>query len=157
MVRRSDLKQQSQYESAGGSVIGTDPNYPAVRTLPLADGRFLDAGDLQNRSRVVVLGQKSAALLFPGGRRWASRILLNGTRFQVVGVAEKTGRGNDDGTNQQIYIPLTTMLEMFPIKGENLPQNALSSIQYQPRVHGENESARPRQGHHRQPSRLQPG
>ncbi len=40
MVRRSDLKQQSQYESAGGSVVGTEPNYPAVslaygrRTLP---------------------------------------------------------------------------------------------------------------------------
>ena len=60
----------------------------------------------------------------------------------MVGVAAKTGHGNDDGTNQQIYIPLTTMLEMFPIKGENLPQNALSSIQYQPLVRGESESAK---------------
>jgi putative ABC transport system permease protein len=142
MVRRSDLKQQSQYESAGGSVIGTDPNYPQVRTLPLAAGRFLDSGDLQNRSRVVVLGQKSGALLFPGRPALGESVLLNGTSFRVVGVAAKTGRGNDDGTNQQIYIPLTTMLEMFPIKGENLPQNALSSIQYQPLVRGESESAK---------------
>jgi putative ABC transport system permease protein len=142
MVRRSDLKQQSQYESAGGSVIGTEPNYPVVRTLTLAAGRFLDAGDLQNRSRVVVLGQKSAALLFPGRPAVGEPVLLNGTSFQVVGVAAKTGHGNDDGTNQQIYIPLTTMLEMFPIKGENLPQNALSTIQYQPLVRGESESAK---------------
>jgi putative ABC transport system permease protein len=142
MVRRSDLKQQSQYESAGGSVIGTDPNYPAVRTLPLAVGRFLDDGDLRDRSRVVVLGQKSASLLFPGRPALGESILLNGTSFRVVGVAEKTGHGNDDGTNQQIYIPLSTMLEMFPIKGDNLPQNALSSIQYQPRVRGESESAK---------------
>src|SRR5271168_396019 len=142
MVRRSDLKQQSQYESAGGSVVGTEPNYPTVRTLPMAAGRFLDDGDLQNRSRVLVLGQKSAVLLFPGRPALGESVLLNGTSFQVIGVAEKTGRGNDDGTNQQIYIPLTTMLEMFPIKGENLPQNALSSIQYQPRVRGESESAK---------------
>jgi len=33
------------------------------------------------------------------------------------------------------------MMEMFPIKGENLPQDALSGIQYQPRVHGDNELA----------------
>src|SRR5580698_960769 len=91
MVRRSDLKQQSQYESAGGSVIGTDPNYPVVRTLPLAAGRFLDDGDLRNRSRVVVLGQKSAALLFPGRPALGESVLLNGTSFRVVGVAEKTG------------------------------------------------------------------
>ena len=71
MVRRSDLKQQSQYESAGGSVIGTEPNYPAVRTLPMAAGRFLDDGDLQNRSRVLVLGseERSAALSGPAGSR----------------------------------------------------------------------------------------
>ncbi len=41
IVRRNDLKQQSQYQSAGGEVIGTEPNYPIVRTLPLAAGRFL--------------------------------------------------------------------------------------------------------------------
>jgi putative ABC transport system permease protein len=142
IVRRSDLKQQSQYESAGGSVIGTDPNYPTVRFLPMGQGRFLDDGDLQNRSRVMVLGQKSAALLFPGRPALGESVLLNGTSFQVVGVAEKTGRGNDDGTNQQIYVPLTTMLEMFPIKGDNIPLDALTSIQYQPRMRGENESAK---------------
>jgi putative ABC transport system permease protein len=142
ILRRSDIKEQSQYQSAGGSVFGTDPNYPIVRFLPLNAGRFLNDGDLRDRRRVVVLGQKSAALLFPGRPALGESILLNGTSFEVIGVAEKTGRGNDDGTNQHIYIPLTTMLEMFPIKGENIPQDALTSIQYQPRIRGENESAK---------------
>ncbi|AXC14997.1 Cell division protein FtsX [Acidisarcina polymorpha] len=142
LIRRSDIKQQSQYQSAGGSVMGTEPNYPAVRFLPMSVGRFLTDGDLRDRRRVVVLGQKSAELLFPGRPAVGETVLLNGTGFQVVGVAAKTGHGNDDGWNQQIYIPVTTMLEMFPIKGENIPQDALSSIQYQPRVRGENESAK---------------
>jgi putative ABC transport system permease protein len=142
MVRRSDIKQQSQYQSAGGSVIGTEPNFPVVRFLELGEGRFLDQTDLRDRRRVVVLGFKSAALLFPGRPALGESVLLNGTSFEVIGVAKKTGRGNDDGQNQQIYIPITTMLEMFPIKGENIPQDALTSIQYQPRVRGENESAK---------------
>ena len=142
LIRRSDVKQLSQYQSAGGTIMGTEPNYPEVRSLPMKAGRFLNDGDLRERRRVVVLGQKSAALLFPGRPALGETVLLNGTGFEVVGVAEKTGHGNDDGWNQQIYIPLTTMLEMFPIKGENIPQDALSSIQYQPRVRGESESAK---------------
>jgi putative ABC transport system permease protein len=142
IIRRNDIKQQSQYQSAGGNVFGTEPNYTEIRTLPMATGRFLNQADVLDRRRVVVLGQKSAVLLFPGRPAIGESILLNGTSFQVIGVAEKTGRGNDDGANQQLYIPLTTMLEMFPIKGENIPQDALTSIQYQPKVRGENESAK---------------
>jgi putative ABC transport system permease protein len=89
----------------------------------------------------VVLGSKSAQLLFSGRPALGEWILLNGSRFQVIGVAAKTGRGNNNGVNQQAYIPLSVMMEMFPIKGENLPQDAVSSIQYQPRVHGDNELA----------------
>lgn len=142
MVRRNDLKQQSQYEGAGGTVIGTEPNYPNVRFLPIAEGRFLSEGDLLTRQRVAVLGQKSAALLFPGRPALGETILLNGTSFQVVGVADKFGHGNNDNSNQQVYIPLTTMLELFPIKGDNIPQDALSSIQYQPITPGQNSEAK---------------
>ncbi len=58
------------------------------------------------------------------------------TGFQVIGVAKKIGRGNNDGDNQRIYIPLTTMLEFFPITGDNVPQDAITSIQYQPLTRG---------------------
>ena len=142
LLRRNDLKQQSQYQSAGGTVMGTEPNYTTIRFLPMETGRFLNDGDLLERRRVVVLGQKSAALLFPGRPAVGESVLLNGTSFQVIGVAAKSGHGNDDGVNQQLYVPLTTMLELFPIKGENIPQDALTSIQYQPKVRGENESAK---------------
>ena len=142
MVRRNDLKQQSQYESAGGTVIGTEPNYTSVRFLPMSEGRFLSQDDLLTRQRVAVLGQKSAALLFPGRPAIGETILLNGTSFQVIGVAAKFGHGNNDNENQQVYVPLTTMLELFPIKGNNIPQDALTSIQYQPRTASENAQAK---------------
>lgn len=141
-ISRNDIKQQSQYESAGGQVIGAEPNYSSVRFLPLRQGRFLSAADMSGRNRVVVLGEKSAKLLFPGRPALGETVLLNGADFQVIGVADKTGRGNNDNENQKIYIPLSTMLEMFPVKGENIPADSVTSIQYQPRVRGENAEAK---------------
>lgn len=137
-INRNDIKQQSAYESAGGQVIGAEPNYSGIRFLPLKEGRFLNDADLHDRRRVVVLGEKSAKLLFPGRPAMGEIVLLNGARFQVIGVADKSGRGNNDNENQKIYIPLTTMLEMFPLKGENIPADSVTSIQYQPRIRGDN-------------------
>jgi putative ABC transport system permease protein len=142
MIRRNDVKQVSRYQTSNGMVIGTEPNFTTVRFLPMAAGRFLDDGDLRERRRVVVLGPKSATLLFPGRPALGESVLLNGTSFEVIGVAAKNSHGNDDGENQQIYVPLTTMLELFPIKGENIPLDALNSIQYQPRLPGDNEAAK---------------
>jgi putative ABC transport system permease protein len=117
-------------------------NYPEIRNLPIAQGRFFDQDDVAQRRRVVVLGQKNNKLLFPGRPPLGAFITINGARFQVIGVAEKIGRGNNDGDNQKLYIPLTTMMELFPITGENIPLDSLSSIQYQPSTPDLNETAK---------------
>ena len=142
ILTRSDLKQVSDFSSAGGQVMGVQENFPEIRALPLAQGRYLNANDLAQRRQVAVLGQKMERLLFPGRPALGAFITLNGYRFQVIGVAKKVGRGNNDGQNQQIYIPLTTMLEFFPMTGENIPQDAITSIQYQPRTEELNETAK---------------
>jgi putative ABC transport system permease protein len=142
ILTRSDLKQVSEFSSAGGQVMGVEGNYTEIRKLPMAQGRYLNAEDLSQRRQVVVLGQKMEKLLFPGRPSLGAFVTLNGYRFQVIGVAQKIGRGNNDGDNQKIYIPLSTMLELFPITGENVPEDALSSIQYQPRTEELNETAK---------------
>src|SRR6201996_2763796 len=141
VIENETIQQISQYATTGGTVKGIDTYYAHIRALPMAEGRLIDGDDLHDRRHVVVLGSKSAQLLFSGRPALGEWILLNGSRFQVIGVAGKTGRGNNNGVNQAAYIPLSVMMEMFPIKGENLPQDALGGIQYQPRVHGDNEIA----------------
>jgi putative ABC transport system permease protein len=141
-IQRSDLKQVSEFSSAGGQVMGVELNYPEIRKLPIAQGRFLNQDDVTHRRQVVVLGQKMEKLLFLGRPSLGAFITLNGYRFQVIGVAPKIGRGNNDGDNQRIYIPLTTMQEFFPITGENVPQDAITSIQYQPLTENLNETAK---------------
>lgn len=141
-INRGDLKQVSEFSSNGGSVFGVELNYPDIRNLPIAQGRFLNADDLRQRRRVVVLGMKNNKLLFPGRPALGAFITINGARFQVIGIADKIGRGNNNGDNQRLYIPLTTMLELFPITGENVPEDAISSIQYQPLTPDLNETAK---------------
>ncbi len=142
LIQRSDLKQVSEYSSAGGQVMGVELNYPEISHLPIAKGRYLNQDDLTHRAQVVVLGQKMEKLLFPGRPSLGAFITLNGYRFQVIGVATKVGRGNSDGLNQRIYIPLSTMLEFFPLTGDNIPQDSISSIQYQPLTPDLNETAK---------------
>jgi putative ABC transport system permease protein len=142
LIQRSDLKQVSEFSSAGGQVMGVELNYPEISHLPIAKGRYLNQDDVTHRAQVVVLGQKMEKLLFPGRPSLGAFITLNGYRFQVIGVATKVGRGNSDGLNQRIYIPLSTMLEFFPLTGDNIPQDSVTSIQYQPLTEDLNETAK---------------
>ena len=140
-LSRSDLYEVSQYSNTSSHVMGVWPNYPKVRFIPMAQGRFLDDADMRDRRRVAVLGSKAAQLLFPGRPMVGESITINGTDFRIVGSVEKISRGNQDYDDQKVYIPISTMLEMFPLKGDNIAQDALTSVQYQPATKGDATSA----------------
>jgi putative ABC transport system permease protein len=143
ILSRSDLKEVSEFSSASGAAWGVEPNYPQIGHLPLASGRFIDEEDESLRRHVVILGQKTNETLFAERRSVGAFITINGSRFQVIGVAEKVGRGNDSGNNQKVYLPLLTMVELFPVQGDNIiAQNAISSIQYQPQSDAMSETAK---------------
>ena len=136
-LQRGDLYQVSAYANAGGQVVGVEPNYAAIRFVPLAEGRFFTANDLAERRRVAVLGSKSGTLLFPGRPILGETITINDVAFTVVGRVDPINRGNNDFDNQKVYIPLTIMQELFAMKGDNVARDALSSIQYQPTTKGD--------------------
>lgn len=142
LLSRQDLKQVSEFASAGGEAMGVERNFPQIRRLPIVQGRYFDDADLTERRQVVVLGKKNNELLFPGRPSVGSFITINGHRFQVIGVAGRVGRGNNESANQKIYLPLSTMMGMFAIKGDNIPRDAVSSLQYQPVDEQSNEQAK---------------
>ncbi|MGD0831547.1 MAG: ABC transporter permease [Terracidiphilus sp.] len=131
-LQRSDLYEVSQWSNTSGHVTGVEPNCTAIRYIPLTQGRFLDDIDLHENRRVAVLGQKVAQLLFPGHPLVGETITINGTAFTVVGQVDKIGRGNNTWDDQKIYIPITTMQELYPLKGTNIPRDAVFSLQYRP-------------------------
>ena len=137
---RSDLYEVSQWNNTSGHVVGTEPSYPEVRYIPVISGRFLDDADVHENRRVAVSGWKTAALLFQGRPMLGETITIEGAAFTVIGSLGRIGRGNNTFDDEKVYVPVTTMLELFPLKGDNIPQDALTSIQYrrndQERQHG---------------------
>jgi putative ABC transport system permease protein len=136
-LSRSDLYEVSQFSNTSSHVMGVWPNYPQVRYIPMAQGRFINDMDVSERRRVAVLGSKAAMLLFPGRPMVGEAITINGTEFRIVGAVEKISRGNQDYDDQKVYVPVTTMQELYPLKGENIAKDALTSIQYQPSKPGD--------------------
>ena len=135
------LYQVSQWSNTSSRVIGTEPNYPIVKFLPIEQGRYLDDADMADRRRVAVLGLKAAKLLFPGRPLLGDTVTINGIAFTVIGQAGKISRGTGDGADQRIYIPVSTMQELFPLKGDNVPRDALTSIQFQQTRKGDSVAA----------------
>jgi putative ABC transport system permease protein len=136
-LARSDLYEVSQFSNTSSHVTGVWPNYPVVRFIPMAQGRFLNDADVSERRRVAVLGAKAAMLLFSGRPMVGEAITIDGTEFKIIGSVEKISRGNQDWDDQKVYIPVSTMIELFPLKGDNIAQDALTSIQYQPAKKGD--------------------
>ena len=141
-LTRNDLYEVSPYSNTSSHVVGVYPNYPVVRFIPIGQGRFIDDADVSERRRVAVLGSKAATLLFSGRPMVGETITINGTAFKIVGSVEKISMGgNNDYDDQKVYMPVSTMMELYPLKGDNIAQDALSSIQYQPAKKGDTAEA----------------
>jgi putative ABC transport system permease protein len=142
-LNRSDLYEVSAWANESGMVFGVQPNFSAMRFVPLAEGRFIDSQDIADRRRVAVLGSKSASLLFPGRPLVGETITINDIRFTVVGRVGPISRGNNDFDNRKVYVPLSTMQELFAMTGDNVARDALTTMQYQPTTKGDTTAALP--------------
>ncbi|MGO9404137.1 MAG: ABC transporter permease [Terriglobales bacterium] len=143
VIARDDIRAVSDYTSTNGQVSGVPPIYSQVRTIPLTVGRWINDDDNDQRRRVCVLGREMTRNMFPGRPAVGNTILLNGVRFQVIGVLSMIGREENNATNVRIFVPFNTMRELFPLTGDNSKEgNAISFINYQPRSFDENEDAK---------------
>jgi putative ABC transport system permease protein len=143
LIARDDIRAVSDYTSTNGQVSGVPAIYSQVRTIPLAVGRWINDDDNEQRRRVCILGREMTRNMFPGRPAVGNTILLNGVRFQVIGVLNMIGHEEQNATNVRIFIPFNTMHELFPLTGDNSKEgNAISFINYQPRSFDENEAAK---------------
>ena len=71
------------------SLCGGSPEYSENNTQPIGEGRNLSQMDMRAARRVVVLGNALAKQLFPFTDPIGKIILLDGRKFEVIGVFEK--------------------------------------------------------------------
>ena len=131
VINREDIRAVSDYGSTNGQVFGVAPGYNQIRTIPIGTGRWFNDEDNAQHRRVAVVGWELLKNVFPGRPAVGSTILLNEVRFDVIGVLAKVGQEGNNGTNARIFVPLETMRDLFPLKGQNV-ENAISFINYRP-------------------------
>ncbi len=105
--------------AADVSVLGTTPNYPAVRkNLRILQGRFLDDDDMTERSKVCVVSRELYQDLFGGGSSGDRTIRTLGMTFQVVGEFDKPvdTMGQGEVTPYSIFIPITVAWFFTPTR-----------------------------------------
>ncbi len=134
---REDIREVSQFGSTNGQVTGILPNFNAIRYLPLSRGRWLNALDESQRRDVAVIGDEMVKNLFPEQQNpLGNSILLNGRAFTVIGVVQRVGKGDENSTNNRVFIPFSAMHTYFPLKQER-EDNAVSFINFRPRTRDE--------------------
>src|SRR5271165_1126125 len=131
VLNREDIRAVSDYGSTNGQVFGVAPEYNHIRNVPVGPGRWFNEEDSSETRRVAVVGWELLKNMFPGTPAVGSTILLNGYRFDVIGVLSKVGQDGNTGTNARIFIPIETMRNLFPLKEQN-SEDAISFINYRP-------------------------
>ncbi len=133
VISRSDIRAVSDYFQASGQINGVLANFNRIRYVPMNEGRWINEMDEQQRRRVIVLGDETRRTLFSGRPSIGSTILLNGTRFEVIGTLGRVGHGDNNTQNLKNYIPFTTMHELYPPLNAGEAPDVISQISYQPK------------------------
>ena len=131
VLTRGDIQAKSDFATSNGQVIGINANFNEIRYLPMGDGRWINDLDDQQRRSVAVLGSQMSHNLFPGRPAIGSTILINGVRFEIIGVLASVGRDENNSTNFRVYVPFNTMKLFFPIKDAQTIDD-ISFMNFQP-------------------------
>ena len=94
-------------------VAGTTSNYIDVRTLKLAQGRFLSAGDWRRGASEAVIGAKIRDELFGAEPALGKLVRIGDRRFRVVGIMASTGQGLGMNTDEIVLVPVALAQAMF--------------------------------------------
>jgi putative ABC transport system permease protein len=95
---------------------GVEPEGIAIRSPPLAAGRWITRSDVDHRRRVLLLGQRARERLLGAEGGVGSIVRLDGTPFRVIGVLGRVGTQlSRDGAeiDDQVWVPLSTHLMLW--------------------------------------------
>ena len=91
-------------------VVGSTPDYPAMKAAAPISGRFFTQEEMQLRARVALVGATLVRELFDGRNPVGEFVRLNKLSFQVIGVLPEKGASMFRDQDDLIVIPSTTAM-----------------------------------------------
>jgi putative ABC transport system permease protein len=89
-------------------VMGVTPNYAEVRSINVAQGRFITQSDDDHRAQVVFIGADVAERLFPNVDPIGKSLRAETHTYQVIGVAERIGSAFGQSQDNFMIMPIHT-------------------------------------------------
>jgi len=95
------------------SILGTTIDFPEVRDMTIAEGRYFSETELDRKSKVAVLGSAIAEELFGDGTAIGQVITVGTVKLTVIGVMEEKGSTGGTDYNSNVFIPITLSFSKF--------------------------------------------
>jgi putative ABC transport system permease protein len=95
---------------------GVAPEFSELRRMfPAAGGRFLNQQDMEQRRRVLFLGNRIAGRLFPESDPVGQSVMLDGLPFTVIGVMQRKFQdsSNNGPDENRAIIPASTFRTIY--------------------------------------------
>lgn len=104
----SATASRSNVNSARASIIASNNNYLDITNIDLAKGRRISLIDIENSSKVCILGNEIAQNLFSLVEPIGQTIKLDGDNYTVIGLLTEQGSSMGNNIDNMIIIPLST-------------------------------------------------
>lgn len=97
-------------ERGNYTVNAVNPENIFIEKVTIDKGRFINASDMRNTSKVVVMGTVVAQELFKEEDPIGKNVVLNGLSYKVVGVFSDDG---NERSERNLFAPLTTLQRLY--------------------------------------------
>ena len=97
----------------GVTILGTTPDFPSVRDVGVADGRFFNETELEREAKVAVLGSSLAQELFGDSDPIGQKVTAGSTKLTVIGVMAEKGTVGGADWDARLYTPITVVFQKF--------------------------------------------
>lgn len=104
-VQASFRNEQNSY-----SLRAVHPDHQYLEKTIIKEGRYINQNDLENNTKVVVIGRLVEEDLFLKTTALGKYINLNGIQYKVVGIFTDDGGDNEE---RMIYMPVTTAQKIY--------------------------------------------
>jgi len=97
----------------GVSILGTTPDFPSVRDMTIANGRYFNQSEVDRDQKVAVLGSSLVEELFGGEIPVGQVVTVGNTKLTVIGVLEEKGLVGEIDYDSRLYMPITVVFQKF--------------------------------------------
>ena len=104
----SSTVSRDKTTASRASLIATTPDYLDIMGLSISAGRLLSEIDLENYTKVCLIGNDMAADLFVSGNPVGQSIKIDGDNYTVIGVLTAVGNTMGNNIDDIIIVPFTT-------------------------------------------------